>query len=125
MRYTRRSSGPYLLLILPDRSRSLIPAEWTDWGGTDQTPVKTPDSNGTRLASLSDLLRTRTLVDALLRRPSPSEENHHATEPAVPGEPTARPKGLGGPRRGASRRHCRQAGATDRQDRNGKGGTQP
>ncbi|MBK7956454.1 MAG: hypothetical protein IPK02_22305 [Candidatus Accumulibacter sp.] len=32
MRYTRRSSGPYLLLILPDRSRSLIPAEWTDWG---------------------------------------------------------------------------------------------
>jgi hypothetical protein len=91
--YTRRTSGPYLLLILPDQSRSLIPAEWTDWGGTNQTPGKTPDRDGTRLTSLSDLLRTRTLVDALLRRPSSSEENHHATEPAVPGEPATPPGG--------------------------------
>src|SRR5215469_10411465 len=57
-----------LLVVLPDGSRTLMPARWTDLdrpaghkpdGAAAQTPV---------LASTSQLLGARTIVDALLRR---------------------------------------------------------
>jgi hypothetical protein len=55
--------GLQFVLILPDGSKSLIPADWTDFNATScgpQAPVL--------VGSLDDLLRLRDLVDALLRR---------------------------------------------------------
>jgi hypothetical protein len=51
------------VLILPDGSKSLIPSEWTDFK-TDAGPSQNPQLVG----SLEDLLRLRSLVDALLLR---------------------------------------------------------
>src|SRR6516164_6501421 len=87
----KRGGVLLLLIVLPDGSRSLIPASWTNWetdvddtfasGVTDREPC---------LASLANLLRVRVLVDALLGRfliPQPgsaaNEESCHATDPGV------------------------------------------
>jgi hypothetical protein len=63
----------HLLLVLPDGSRSLIPASWTD---LEMVPDKVPTITGplAPIASLSQLLHTRTIVDALLRRREASKE---------------------------------------------------
>jgi hypothetical protein len=65
------------VLILPDGSKSLIPADWTDFksaSGAPQAPVL--------VGSLDDLLPLRDLVDALLRRT--------AELPVRSGQPTAK-----------------------------------
>ncbi len=59
----RRRGVLELLLVLPDGSRSLIPAGWTDL-----EPPAHPAPAGT-LASVEDLLRARRLVDGLLGGP--------------------------------------------------------
>jgi len=62
------------LLVLPDGSRSLIPASWTD---LKTGPYKAPAAiTGLQapIASLSQLLHTRTIVDALLRRREASDQ---------------------------------------------------
>jgi hypothetical protein len=59
----RRHGTLDLLLVLPDGSKSLIPAAWTD--------LEPRDEEGERLetlGSLRDLLHARTIVDALLGR---------------------------------------------------------
>jgi hypothetical protein len=63
----RRRDIHYLLTVLPDGSRSLIPASWTDWkveplGGTP--PIDADDAVHD-LGRLGDLLHLRKLVDAL------------------------------------------------------------
>ena len=63
LRQARMPAGLQFVLILPDGSKSLIPADWTDFksaSGAPQAPVL--------VGSLDDLLRLRVLVDALLRR---------------------------------------------------------
>src|SRR5207245_11628507 len=62
-----RQGRAHLLLVLPDGSRSLIPAEWTDLRSSEDTPVANP-SPRISLAPLSDLLHARTIVDALPRQ---------------------------------------------------------
>jgi len=57
-----------LVLILPDGSKSLIPADWTDLASPTQS-IGTPAA--TTLGSLEHLLRARALVDALLGRLAP------------------------------------------------------
>ena len=57
--------GLQFVLILPDGSKSLIPAEWTDF-----YPTAGPPQNPPLAGSQEDLLRLRGLVDALLRRPA-------------------------------------------------------
>jgi len=57
-----------LVLILPDGSKSLIPADWTDLASPTQS-IGTPAT--TTLGSLEDLLHARALVDALLGRLAP------------------------------------------------------
>ena len=57
-----------LFLILPDGSKSLIPADWTDLA-SPTPPIGT--SAATTLGSLEHLLHTRALVDALLARLAP------------------------------------------------------
>jgi hypothetical protein len=54
-----------LTLILPDGSKSLIPADWTDLASPTQT-LSAPTV--TTLGSLEELLHTRAIVDALLGR---------------------------------------------------------
>ena len=67
----RRGGVLFLLVSLPDGSRSLIPAEWTDWneghaGGARSLPGD--DTAPRSLGRLADLLRLRHLVDALRGR---------------------------------------------------------
>ena len=81
-----RQGRLYFVLILPDGSKSLIPASWTDFQATAAPPTDGPQLVG----SLEDLLRLQSLADALLRRtvastdlPAPSaanQESHAATE---------------------------------------------
>jgi hypothetical protein len=69
------------VLILPDGSKSLIPAEWTDF-----KTASGPSPDFLLVGSLEDLLRLRSLVDALLRRSADvsitsgrDQESHAAT----------------------------------------------
>ena len=80
-----RQDRLYLCLILPDGTRSLIPAEWTDINSTVKnattascSDAPTPNAN---IGSPEDLLRTRTVVDALLRRLA--DHNSGATDPSL------------------------------------------
>src|SRR3954451_954442 len=58
-----------LLVILPDGSRTLIPAAWTDWN--DGQEAKAKSSTGGEadvvetLCTISDLLKARAVTDAL------------------------------------------------------------
>jgi len=61
---THRKDRLHLLLILPDGSKSLVPAEWTNLNSTANFVHK----QSATLASLDELLHMRTVVDALLRR---------------------------------------------------------
>ena len=83
-----------MLLVLPDGSKSLVPAAWTD---TDQSAVVGEQSMAT-LGSLSDLLHTCELVADLVGRElreqgqaagkSPCKEDSRA---ACPAQSDARP----------------------------------
>lgn len=57
-----------LVLILPDGSKSLIPADWTDLASP---PPSIGAPAATTLGSLEHLLHARALVDALLGRLAP------------------------------------------------------
>jgi len=60
--WMRRRGALELILVLPDGSRALIPAAWTDL-----EPSPQPPGAGT-LGSLEDLLAARRLVEGLLAR---------------------------------------------------------
>jgi hypothetical protein len=62
--HTHRKDRLHLLLILPDGSKSLVPAEWTNLKSTANAVNK----RSATLASVDELLRLRTLMDALLGR---------------------------------------------------------
>ena len=77
-----RAAGLQFVLILPDGSKSLIPADWTDF----QNPACAAQAPQL-IGSFEDLLRLRHLTDALLRRSGAwrlrsgaSQEGHAATE---------------------------------------------
>src|SRR5262249_31813478 len=77
-----------LLVILPDGSRSLIPATWTDFQDPGQQPAPPQETDGSlhSICSLRDLLQVRAVIDALLGRLSESatqKEGSHAAEPGV------------------------------------------
>ena len=90
----RRHGALELLLVLPDGSKSLVPAAWTD---VDPSGVNAVASMST-LGSLSDLLQACDLVVDLAERrgvergqaarKSPCEEDFHA---ACPAQSDARP----------------------------------
>src|SRR5580692_2229088 len=69
-----RSGVALLLVVLPDGSRSLIPAGWTDLAAMPVAEPAAATENGRlhSLARLVDFLHARTILDALLSRvPSP------------------------------------------------------
>ena len=63
-----RHSRLHLVLILPDGSKSLIPADWTDIAPTAQPQVSVPSNQTATLGSREDLFHARAVVDALLGR---------------------------------------------------------
>jgi hypothetical protein len=77
------------MLVLPDQSRSYIPASWTDLSGEKSKKLISPNSQSTSdiIATTRHLLHARKIVDALLCRLNSSEqedtkaskeENHRA-----------------------------------------------
>ena len=64
----RRKGRMYLVLILPDGSKSMIPAEWTDFGLPAQHAAAPYAPTPPTMGSLEDLLHARAVVDALLSR---------------------------------------------------------
>jgi hypothetical protein len=67
---THRKNRLLLLLILPDGSKSLVPADWTNLNSTSES---TNNKETATLGSLSELLHMRTVVDAPLRRNASAE----------------------------------------------------
>lgn len=85
--WMRKHGRVELCLVLPDGSKSLIPAAWTD---IDAGPE--PEAGAGTLGSLVDLLHARAVVDGLIHRAAavsakdagqPTEEIPHATDLAT------------------------------------------
>src|SRR5947209_72958 len=83
----RRRGVLLVLVVLPDGSRSLIPANWTDWNAEQARRTPADDAGGAHdLGRLGDLLQLRKIIDALYDRPVESvqcKESSHATEPGL------------------------------------------
>ncbi|WP_410054256.1 hypothetical protein [Cupriavidus sp. BIC8F] len=72
----------HLLLTLPDQSRGLIPADWTDFpAASGSVPTATGAPTSDALGSIADLLHARLIIDALLRHTE--QESNNATEPTL------------------------------------------
>jgi hypothetical protein len=68
----RRNGVLFALACLPDGSRALVPAQWTDWDeGQSSCVGACPDDRPSLrvLGGLGDLLRLRYHLDALRGRP--------------------------------------------------------
>ncbi|HZZ62283.1 MAG TPA: hypothetical protein VFE63_14120 [Roseiarcus sp.] len=65
----RRQGVLLVLAVLPDGSRSLVPAEWTDWSPeqADRTPMDDSGDGDHDLGGLGDLLHLCKVIDALQR----------------------------------------------------------
>jgi hypothetical protein len=77
----------YLILILPDGSKSLIPADWTDFFSVIRPRQDLTVQATATLGCIEDLLHTRAITDALLdrlaaiTREAAEEESHSAGKP--------------------------------------------
>jgi hypothetical protein len=70
----------YLLLILPDGSKSLIPADWTDFAPTVQPLGAIAAKQTATFGSLEALLHASAVVNALLGRlAQPESEEANST----------------------------------------------
>jgi len=94
MDWTHRHGSLHLTLVLPDGTRSLIPAVWTDLDQNEKhdVPSGNPQSVPRLIGSISHLLHARKIVDALLRkrdspkqisRSAPKEESNRAKTTSV------------------------------------------
>ena len=97
----RRRGVLFVLAVLPDGSRSLVPAEWTDWRPeqADRTPADDVGDADHDLGSLGDLLHLRKVIDALSGRhveSAPRKESGHAIEPGLPRSTQSCPEPLSG-----------------------------
>ena len=101
-RSTHRQGRLVLILILPDGSKSMIPADWTDLGSAAQPPKSLSAQTAATLGSLKDLLHARAVVDALLSRiVAPASEAGNS--PAQKESPIARE--ISNPLRSSPRRN--------------------
>src|SRR6266566_2687099 len=109
----RRRGVLLVLVVLPDGSRSLIPANWTDWKAEQARRTPADDTGGAHnLGRLGDLLHLRKVIDALYDRPVesvPFKESRHATEPDLsrPPRSSTEPDGVGATRRSLAHRGAR------------------
>jgi len=77
----RRRGTLYLIVVLPDGSRSMVPSTWTDFDPGNRNEDEEPAAVHT-IGSIRELMHARTVVDALLRRLAnnqPGEEVERAT----------------------------------------------
>jgi hypothetical protein len=58
----------YLMLILPDGSKSMIPADWTSFPSSTLPQQTVSAEAGATLGSIEDLLHACAITDALLNR---------------------------------------------------------
>ena len=105
----------HLTLSLPDGGSSLIPVAWTDLSAA--LPFQKAERGTRVLGTVRHLIRTRSVVDALLQRVDasyacpPSEEDPHATRAiSVVNRNTAEPTDLGLPQRRAANNNHNQFG---------------
>ena len=83
----RRRGVRLVLAILPNGTRSLIPAAWTDWRpeqSTERPGAKTNSHISHDLGRLDDLLHLRTIINALLSRPSESAPHEGSSDAIAP-----------------------------------------
>lgn len=122
--WCHRRGELHLTLVLPDGTRSLIPAAWTNLRASLQSSPGVERIQSASLAYRSHLLQARTVVDALLRRlgatdtahlSTPQEMSDAATELSR-STATGRRTRVDPARRGAARRRRNEASATDGQD---------
>jgi hypothetical protein len=73
--WMRRHGSLELCLVLPDGSKSLIPAAWTDLPVAPEPAA----SATTTIGSLSDLLRAAAVVGGLVRRLEPAGRDDRPT----------------------------------------------
>jgi hypothetical protein len=113
LRHARMRGSLQFVLILPDGSKSLVPAEWTDFGATTGPPP-----GGQFVGYRDDLLRLRGLVDGLLRRTAAApvtsgagQENHAATVSELPRHPHPGDASVGTTRRPAKTNRHRDSRA--------------
>lgn len=79
---SRRGGQLYLLLSLPDQSRSLIPASWTDLRARiEAAPGDGTSSPQPLLATLEDLLKARNVIDTMLSRKTDAKELDDTAQP--------------------------------------------
>ncbi len=122
----RRRGTLYLVVVLPDGSRSMVPAEWTDLdpSSREEAQKSNPVQQET-LGSVPELMQTRLVVDALLRRlanTQPAKEVERATDIRVSDR---NPVEVGKPRRSRADRIHGEARTGNRKgsvSRSGKGG---
>ena len=107
--WSHRHNRLHLLLILPDGSRSLIPAEWTDLQRPDDEAAGDDAAIGIApppfLGSLTQLLQACLLVEALLQRldaagRKTTQEGRCAIESELPPASAPPRGGVGATRRG-------------------------
>ena len=123
-----------VLVILPNGSRSLVPAAWTDWRDAEASLGDDDIDHTSSLGKLGDLLQLGKVIDALLSRhveSAPHVESSHAAELGVP-QPSGTAVGpcsdepttgrLGATRRGCPDRRARRAGAPHRTHAGGRSG---
>jgi hypothetical protein len=65
---SERRGRLHLLLVLPDGTRSLVPADWTDLSSTREANSEPVSAQHALVGSCDRLLRARAVVDALLQR---------------------------------------------------------
>lgn len=124
--------GQYqLTLELPDGTRTLIPACWTDLEEVSPpaSDAESPAKTSPQLGSVHDLLQARKVVDALLRkledRQPPAndhsqEERHDGTPNGVlarDGDDPLQARAVGESEQRGTSRADRTVGAVDREDR--------
>ncbi|MET4323766.1 hypothetical protein ABIC02_007557 [Bradyrhizobium sp. RT5a] len=105
--WCHRRGELHLTLVLPDGTRALVPAAWTDLPIAQHFPRASPQcTRAAFLASHAELLHARTIVDALLRQldaahtvlPPESEDSHAAAKLSRPTTSARCRTRMGGPR---------------------------
>ena len=73
MNWAHRGGILNCLVVLPDKSTMYVPAEWTNLGSVNaeksSSSICKPQPRNISIGSVSDLLRLRLVVDALLNPP--------------------------------------------------------
>jgi hypothetical protein len=119
--WNHRNDSLHLTLVLPDGTRSFIPAQWTDLDITDTQNRQFTNRRPAEkvLGSICHLLHARKIVDALLCKIDPSkEENNRAstTEPLAPPAQSASGAGhMAKPRQTTASKAHRSIGQADSQ----------